>query len=125
MFSHIMIGSNNIERSKKFYDAVFTAIGGPATEVAPNGRLYYIYQGGRFIVTTPIDGQPATIANGATIGFEIASTAHVDAWHIAGLAAGGVAIGDPPGWRERPTGNLYLAYLRDPDGHKLCALHRA
>ena len=120
MFSHIMIGSDDIARSKKFYDALFVAMGGePGTEDA-GGRLIYAHNGGRFLVSKPIDGQPATHANGGTIGFSM-SDAKRDAWHKAGLANGGTSIEDPPG--VRPSGT-YLAYLRDPDGNKLCALYR-
>jgi catechol 2,3-dioxygenase-like lactoylglutathione lyase family enzyme len=79
---------------------------------------------GVFAVSLPIDGKPATVANGGTIGFACSSSDQADAWHATGVANGGVAIEDPPGVREGPTGNLYLAYLRDPDGNKLCALHR-
>jgi len=120
MFSHVMIGSNDIDRSKKFYDAVFTAIGGkPGTQDA-KGRLIYAHNGGVFLVTKPIDGAPATHANGGTIGFAMTGPEQANAWHKAGVANGGTAIEDPPGAR----GQLYLAYLRDPDGNKLCALHR-
>ena len=124
MFSHIMVGSNDIARSKKFYDALFTAMGAkPGTE-DPKGRLIYTHNGGRFMVSRPIDGKSATHANGGTIGFTMNDRAQADAWHKAGLANGGTAIEDPPGVRQGAAGELYLAYLRDPDGNKLCALHR-
>ena len=124
MFSHIMVGSNDIGRSKKFYDALFTAIGGqPGVEDA-RGRLAYTDNGGRFMVSKPIDGQPASAANGGTIGFTMADAKQADAWHKAGVANGGTSIEDPPGVRQAAAGQLYLAYLRDPDGNKLCALHR-
>jgi catechol 2,3-dioxygenase-like lactoylglutathione lyase family enzyme len=124
VFTHVMIGSNDIARSKAFYDALFAAIGGKPGTVDPRGRLVYAHNGGRFLITTPIDGKPATHANGGTIGFAMASPAEADAWHKAGVAHGGTAIEDPPGVREGPSGKLYLAYLRDPDGNKLCGLHR-
>jgi len=124
MFSHVMIGSNDIARSKKFYDALFVAIGGkPATQDA-NGRLIYLHNGGVFLVTKPIDGKAATAANGGTIGFTMTGPAQADAWHKAGVANGGTSIEDPPGIRQGAAGQMYLAYLRDPDGNKLCALHR-
>jgi catechol 2,3-dioxygenase-like lactoylglutathione lyase family enzyme len=124
MFSHIMVGSSNIARSKKFYDAVFVAMGGkPGTEDA-KGRLIYVHNGGRFMVSKPIDGKPATHANGGTIGFTMSDSKQVDAWHKAGVANGGAAIEDPPGIRQGAVGPIYLAYLRDPDGHKLCGVHR-
>ena len=121
MFSHIMIGSNDIARSKKFYDALFTAIGAqPGTEVR-EGRLAYSHNGGRFMVTKPNDGKPASAANGGTIGFLMKDAAQAAAWHKAGVANGGTSIEDPPG--VRPNG-AYLAYLRDPDGNKLVGLVR-
>ena len=124
MYSHNMVGSNDIARSKAFYDALFTAAGGKAGVQDDKGRLIYMHKGGLFMVTTPIDGQPATAGNGSTIGFTMDSTEQADAWHAAGVAHGGTAIEDAPGWREASFGRLYLAYLRDPDGNKLCALLR-
>jgi catechol 2,3-dioxygenase-like lactoylglutathione lyase family enzyme len=125
MFSHIMVGSNDINRSKRFYDALFAAIGAqPATQDA-RGRLAYAHNGGRFMVSQPIDGKAATHANGGTIGFALSSAEQVQAWHKAGVANGGTSIEDPPGVRQAAVGQLYLAYLRDPDGNKLCGLYRA
>jgi catechol 2,3-dioxygenase-like lactoylglutathione lyase family enzyme len=124
MFSHIMVGSNDIDRSKKFYDAVLGTLGVPPATVDPNGRLFYMTSNGIFAVTKPIDGNSATPANGATIGFAAATPELADAWHAAGVANGGTSIEDPPGVREGGFGKLYLAYLRDPDGNKVCALHR-
>lgn len=124
MFSHIVIGSNDLERSKTFYDALFGAVGGKQGAVDPKGRLIYRHNGGMLMVTAPIDGEPATHANGGTIGFVMTSPAEADAWHAAGVAAGGTAIEDAPGVRSNEFGSLYLAYLRDPDGNKLCATHR-
>ena len=124
MFSHMMVGSNDIERSRLFYDSLFEAVGGKPGRSDEKGRLIYLYQGGIFMVSRPIDGKPATVANGATVGFPMASPGQVDAWHQAGSENGGMAIEDPPGIRPSGIGDLYLAYLRDPDGNKLCALHR-
>jgi catechol 2,3-dioxygenase-like lactoylglutathione lyase family enzyme len=124
MFSHMMVGSNDIHRSKKFYDALFGAVGGDEAFIDPKNRLVYMHKGGIFVVTSPINGEPATPANGGTIGFAMDSTEQADAWHAAGVANGGTSIEDPPGWRNNEVGTLYLAYLRDPDGNKLCALYR-
>ena len=124
MYSHMMVGSNDIDRSKAFYDALFGAVGGKPGIVDPKGRLIYMHNGSMFLVTKPIDGEGATPGNGMTIGFAMESPAQADAWHAAGVAAGGKAIEDPPGVREGAGMKLYLAYLRDPDGNKLCALHR-
>ena len=123
MFSHMMVGSNDIDRSKRFYDALFTAMGGRAGSVDPRGRLMYMHAGSLFLVTLPLNGEPATHGNGATIGFAM-TPEQADAWHRAGVENGGTAIEDAPGVREMGPMKLYLAYLRDPDGNKLCALHR-
>jgi catechol 2,3-dioxygenase-like lactoylglutathione lyase family enzyme len=119
----MMVGSNDIDRSKKFYDAIFTAIGGKPGIQDDKGRLIYMHNGGLFLVTKPINGEPATHANGGTVGFAM-EPEQADAWHKAGCAAGGTTCEDPPGMREGGFGKLYLAYLRDPDNNKLCALHR-
>jgi len=128
MFSHIMIGSNDLERSRRFYDAVLGTLGAgaPLANAAPTGhmRLFYRHGGGSFCVTEPIDGAEATCANGATIGFKCDSPEQVRAFHDAAVAHGGTSVEEPPGPRESSMGTLYLAYVRDPDGHKLCALHR-
>jgi len=124
MFSHMTIGSNDIERSKKFYDAIFAAIGGQPGVIDPKGRAIYRHDGAALIVLKPLDGNPATYANGGTIGFKMASPEQANAWHAAGVAAGGRSVEDPPGVRQGPAGGIYLAYLRDPDGNKLCAIHR-
>ena len=123
MYSHMMVGSNDIARSKKFYDATFAAMGGKPGMQDPKGRLIYAHNGAMFLVTPPIDGEPATHGNGCTIGFGM-SPEQANAWHQAGIDNGGTAIEDPPGVREGNGMKLYLAYLRDPDGNKLCALHR-
>jgi catechol 2,3-dioxygenase-like lactoylglutathione lyase family enzyme len=120
MFSHIMVGSNDIGRSQRFYDALF----GKEARVDEKGRLSYGRKGAVFMVTKPIDGDAACHANGGTIGFWFDTPEEVDAWHATGVEAGGKSIEDPPGWRENANGRLYLAYLRDPDGNKLCGLHR-
>jgi len=123
MFSHIMIGTNDLARARAFYDSLLGTLGVPKASLDGH-RIFYMTPTGVFSVTQPINGEPATCANGMTIGFAAASPAEADAWHAAGLAAGGTACEDPPGVREGSVGKLYLAYLRDPDGHKLCALHR-
>jgi catechol 2,3-dioxygenase-like lactoylglutathione lyase family enzyme len=124
MFSHVMVGAHDIAAAQKFYDAVLGAIGVPPGTTDPKGRVFYRTKTGVFAITKPIDGAPATHANGGTIGFACDSTEKVDAWHAAGVASGGKSIEDPPGWRQGPAGRLYLAYLRDPTGNKVCALHR-
>ncbi len=118
MFSHVMVGVSDIEASKRFYDATFATLGlGPGVE--NKGRYFYMSTDGVFAITIPIDDAPATHGNGSTVGFKVESAEQGDAWHAAGVASGGTAIEDPPGPRES---GMYLAYLRDLDGNKLCAL---
>jgi catechol 2,3-dioxygenase-like lactoylglutathione lyase family enzyme len=128
MFNHVMIGSNDIERSKRFYDAVLGTLGAgePLRNTAHSGhaRLFYRHEGSTLCVTEPIDGEPATPANGGTIGFKCASPEQVQAFHDVAVAQGGTSIEDPPGLRDNPLGAMHLAYVRDPDGNKLCAIHR-
>ena len=124
MYSHVMLGSNDLDRSKKFYDALFAATGGKEGRVDPRGRLVYVNNGGILLITKPIDGEAAAPGNGSTVGFAVDGPEQAQAWEQAGVAAGGTAIEDPPGVRSGSGMNLYLAYLRDPDGNKLCALHR-
>jgi catechol 2,3-dioxygenase-like lactoylglutathione lyase family enzyme len=122
MFSHIMVGANNIEESKAFYDAVLGAIGYKPGVIDPKGRCFYVTSSGIFSISIPIDGEPASPGNGSTVAFTVESTEAGDAWHAAGIANGGTTCEDPPGIREEL--NIYLAYMRDPAGNKLCALLR-
>ena len=124
MFSHVMVGADDIAAAKTFYDAVLSTLGVPEGSYDDKHRLWYRTQRGVFAVGKPIDGNPATSANGVTIGFLARTPEAVRAWHEAGIANGGTSIEDPPGERSNPFGRLYLAYLRDPAGNKICALHR-
>ena len=123
MFSHVMVGVSDLEQSRKFYDALFATMG-ISPGVANKNRYFVRGPPGTVGISTPINGEPATVGNGSTIGFAMQSPEQADAFHAAGVANGGTTCEDPPGWRESPGGKLYLAYLRDPDGNKLCALHR-
>lgn len=123
MFSHVMLGVNNLETSKKFYDALLGTLG-ISPGFANKNRYFYRSPTGTFGITTPINGEAAFHGNGCTVGFNMASPEQADAFHAAGVANGGTTCEDPPGLREGPGGQLYLAYLRDPDGNKICALHR-
>jgi catechol 2,3-dioxygenase-like lactoylglutathione lyase family enzyme len=128
MFNHVMIGSNDIERSKRFYDAVLGTLGAgePLRDKAPSGhtRLFYRHDGNTLGVTEPINGEAATFANGSTIGFKCNSPEQVRAFHDTAIAHGGKSIEDPPGLREGNLGSMHLCYVRDPDGNKLCAVYR-
>jgi len=125
MFSHVMLGASNIEKSKQFYDALLGSLGAKPGFTDPQGRVFWRHAGNTLCITRPINGQPATHANGGTVGFAAESPERANAAHAAGVAAGGVACEDPPGWRGEAgqPGAMYLAYLRDPDGNKLCLLH--
>jgi catechol 2,3-dioxygenase-like lactoylglutathione lyase family enzyme len=127
MFNHIMIGSNDIERSKRFYDAVLgtLGVGEPTRNVAPSGhiRFFYRHDGGVFCISEPINDEPATFSNGGTIGFKCDSPERVREFHDTAVAHGGTSIEDEPGLRVGGWGSMYMAYVRDPDGHKLCAIH--
>ncbi len=124
MFSHIMIGANDMSASKTFYDAVLGALGIPPGRVDDKGRVFYRTKTGVFGLSKPINGEPACAANGGTIGFAAESPEAANAWHAAGLANGGAVCEDPPGIRESFGVKLYIAYLRDPAGNKICALKR-
>ena len=128
MFNHIMVGSNDLARSEAFYNAVLGVLGAgpPLRNQSPSGhmRLFYRHEGNTFCVAEPIDGEPATCANGATIGFKCSSPEQAKHFHDVAVAAGGTSIEDPPGLRTSTLRSLYLAYVRDPDGNKLCALYR-
>ncbi|HPM57323.1 MAG TPA: VOC family protein [Thermomonas sp.] len=128
MFNHIMVGSNDLDRSEAFYNAVLGVLGAgpPLRNRSPSGhmRLFYRHDGSTFCVAEPIDGEPATCANGATIGFKCSSPEQAKEFHDVAVASGGTSIEDPPGLRTSTLGSLYLAYVRDPDGNKLCALYR-
>ena len=124
MFTHITVGANDIEASRRFYDAALGALGVEPGQPDAKGRYWWRTARGAFAITRPIDGEPACHANGGTIGFAARTSEMVQAFHDAGVAAGGASIEDPPGPRNGPFGPLVLAYLRDPSGNKLCALHR-
>ena len=128
MFSHMMVGANDIEKSKVFYDAVLGTLGCKpgilSMNLSDQKRYMYIHEKNIFIITEPIDGNSATHGNGATVGFSVPDEATGDKWHEAGLSAGGTTCEDPPGIREGMGVKMYLAYLKDPSGNKICALKR-
>ena len=124
MFSHVMLGAEDIDASKRFYDATLATIGYESGVIDAHGRCFYPTGKGVFAISRPINGEPACHGNGSTIGFAMDSPEQADAWHAAGLANGGTDCEDPPGVREGNGMKLYLAYLRDPSGNKLCAMYR-
>ncbi len=124
MFSHIMLGVDDIDEAKKFYDATMSVLGYSEGVIDPKGRLFYFDKRGTFGLSVPIDGQPSSCGNGSTIGFAVDDPAVAEAWHKAGVENGGTAIEDPPGIREGGGMKMHLAYLRDPAGNKICTLKR-
>src|ERR1700743_1956771 len=123
MFSHVMIGTNDLDQAKAFYDKLLGTLGVPPA-VIDRHRIFYRTKTGTFSVSKPIDGKPATPANGGTIGFLAKSPEEVDAWHATRGTIRGASCEEPPGIRDNGEVKFYLAYLRDLDGNKLCALHR-
>ena len=122
MFTHAFLGSNDVERSRKFYDATMKELG--YENVVPPEAPMLVYSGptGTLVIGKPYNGQPANPSNGATLGLAAKDDETVTRWHQAGLAAGGTDDG-APGPRERAPNNSVGAYLRDPDGNKICAFH--
>lgn len=124
MFTHIMLGANDVEASRQFYDAIFATLGIGAGVKDAKGRYFYITPRGAFAISQPINGEPACHGNGSTVGFYAKTPEAVEAWHAAGIANGGTRCEEPPGIRQGTLGKLHLAYLRDPSGNKICAVHR-
>jgi catechol 2,3-dioxygenase-like lactoylglutathione lyase family enzyme len=128
MLNHIMIGSGDIEKSKTFYNAVLGVLGAgePLAHVNDTGqtRLFYVHDGSTFSISEPINGEPVVPSNGSTIGFVCSSPEQIQELHDVGVANGGTSIEDPPGLRESEMGQMNRSYVRDPDGNKLCAMHR-
>lgn len=128
MFNHIMVGTSDIQRSKRFYDAVLGLLGAGEgmsnKSEAGQMRLFYPHDGNTFCVTEPINGEPPSCANGGTIGFKCSSAEQVREFHDVAVAHGGTSIEDAPGLRNGSLGPMHLAYVRDPDGNKLCAICR-
>ena len=124
MIANIMIGANDVLAAKAFYDATLACLGVPPGELDHKNRPAYRHEGASMVITKPINGAPASGANGGTIAFWAHIPQEADAWHAAGLAQGGTSCENPPGWRELAGRKVYLAYLRDPSGNKICAMYR-
>jgi catechol 2,3-dioxygenase-like lactoylglutathione lyase family enzyme len=120
MFSHVTIGSNDIAKAKSFYDALLGPLGLVRRIDQPDAAGYGQPEGRTPLwVVQPLDKQPATAGNGITIGLEADDRPAVDAAYKSAIAAGGRDEG-PPGIREHYSPNYYGAYVRDPDGNKIC-----
>ena len=126
MFIHVMVGAKDLDTSRRFYDAALEPLGVRPGIVDERGRVWWLSGRSAFAITTPIDGAQASPANGGTIGFWAPDSEAVDRFHSCGLASGGAPCEDPPGPRTVGAfGGMYVAYLRDPSGNKICAIHRA
>ena len=126
MFSHIMVGANDIEKSKIFYDNLLGVLGAKKGVFVPNltgqKRYFYFFNENTFCITEPIDGNTATPGNGNTVAFNVPDEETGNKWHQVGLEHGGGSIEDPPCIREFEDIRIYLAYLKDPSGNKICAI---
>ena len=128
MLNHVMIGSNDIEKTRNFYNSVLSVLGADDAmeHVNETGqtRLFYIHDGSTFSISEPVNGEPVSIANGSTIGFVCGSPEQVKEFHDIAVANGGISVEDPPGPRDGTMGLMHLCYFLDPDGHKICGIHR-
>lgn len=132
LFSHIIVGARDLERMSRFYDALLAPLGlvrGPAEEGGDGGPpgVLWMRPGRRwpqFYVQEPFNGLPATWGNGLQVSFAAPSPEAVEAAWRAGLAEGGHDEG-APGPRPHYGEDYYGAYLRDPEGNKLCVVHTA
>lgn len=124
MFTHIMLGAQDLEASRTFYDAALGALGVGPGVLSNETRYFYRTPTGVFAISVPIDGEEATHANGGTVSFRAHSEAQVDAFYAAGLANGGSPCVSGPNHRVGSIGPVYLAWIRDPLGNKLCVLYK-
>ena len=124
MIAYVTIGSNDIDESVRFYDAVLATLDCQRT-FFENGFAGYAHKGGEgpsVMVCKPFNGEPAQASNGSMVGLQAASEDQVHAFHAAALANGGSDEGAPG---VRPYGDgYYLAYVRDPQGNKLSAFYK-
>ena len=123
MFSHVMLGTSDLEKARAFYDPLLATLGIKSGR-QQGKRIFWRNSGGMFGVTLPLNGEAPTHANGGTIGFKCKSPEQVREFHDTAVANGGISIEDPPGPRNNSMGSMHLSYVRDPDGNKLCALYR-
>ncbi|MBH2009704.1 MAG: VOC family protein [Xanthomonadaceae bacterium] len=120
MIHHVSVGTNDLARSRRFYDAVLPIVG--IVRMAEDaGGLGYGSGTFHFSVQIPIDGKPATVGNGSHIAFAVENRSMVDRFYRAALDHGGREDG-APGIRSNYDANYYGAFVRDPDGHKIEAV---
>lgn len=118
IFTHITLGTNNLDKARSFYDSVLTPLGMKRLVDADHGSMYGV-DAPEFFILKPADGNPATVGNGLTIGFRAPNRTAINEFHKQALAAGGTDAGAPGPRSFAP--NAYAAYIRDLDGHKIVA----
>ncbi|WP_101068975.1 VOC family protein [Roseovarius salinarum] len=128
MFSHVMLGADNLARQVAFFDAVLAPLGLERRErieqAGPAGVIWYVpgQRWPQFAIRAPLNGRPASPGNGVQVSFAAPDRGAVDAAWSAAVKAGGTDEGRP-GRRPRYAPDFYAAYCRDPEGNKLCFVH--
>lgn len=120
MIHHVSVGTNDVGRSKSFYDAVLPLLGIMPLSTEDEGLGYHSGTF-HFSVQVPVDGQPATVGNGSHVAFGVEDRGMVDRFYEAALAHGGSDDG-APGLRTQYDAHYYGAFVRDPDGNKIEAV---
>ncbi len=120
MAGHAMYGTNDMARSREFYDPIMAKLGAAPNPWTSSVRVFYALPTGelQFVIGTPLNGERATVGNGTMIAFIAASRRDVDDIHRMALELGGSDEGRPGIRGDDPDG-FYAAYFRDPEGHKL------
>lgn len=124
MFSHMTLGTNDLDRARRFYEPVMATLGIAQPFAFPGTLVFGELAGAKLFIVSPFDGGAASHGNGTHAAFLATDRAAVEAFHVAALAHGGSDEG-APGLRPQYHANYYGAYVRDPDGNKLQAVcHR-
>lgn len=120
MIHHVSVGTNDVARSREFYDAVMPILG---LSLMKESKASVDYGSGHLVFSaeTPLDGQSATVGNGSHIAFDLEYRTQVDRFYEAALANGGTSDG-APGVRDNYDPHYYAAFVFDPDGHKIEAM---
>lgn len=118
IYTHITLGTNNLEQARGFYDKVLAPLGLKRLMDMDHGSMYGV-DAPELMILNPADGNPATVGNGLTVGLRAPNRAAINEFHKLALEQGGSDAGAPG---PRPFApNAYAAYIRDLDGHKIVA----